>query len=218
MIQKIALGLLWLGFGLYAFLLAPGNQADTLSILQPLMTGDWQRINPLIVALFNLMGIWPMVYGCLLFADGREQRVPAWPFASLSFGIGAFAILPYLAVRQQSVMPQSGQLNPILRVWDSRWLGLGLLVAAIALLGYGLLQGNWAEFWVQWRTNRFIHVMSLDFCLLSLIFPLLLPADLARRGMDLPPLLFLGLVFMPLLGPLIYLCLRLPLETNATLT
>jgi hypothetical protein len=36
----------------------------------------------------------------------------------------------------------------------------------------------------QWHTDRFIHVMSLDFCMLSLVFPGLIKDDMARRGMD----------------------------------
>ena len=81
-IKKIGFWLVWVGFVGYAFLLAPPNQPDTFELIINLSTGKWEGINPLIVALFYIMGVWPMIYGCLLFFDGREQKIPAWPFAA----------------------------------------------------------------------------------------------------------------------------------------
>ena len=76
MVRKVGFGLLWLGFVAYAFLLAPPNQPDTFELIKNLSTGKWEGINPLIVSLFNIMGVWPIIYSCLLFIDGREQKVP----------------------------------------------------------------------------------------------------------------------------------------------
>ncbi|NJO09546.1 MAG: DUF2834 domain-containing protein, partial [Leptolyngbyaceae cyanobacterium SL_1_1] len=156
--------LLWISFGLYAFLLAPPDQPDTFELIGRLSTGDWDGINPLVVALFNLMGVWPLVYGCVALIDGHEQKVPAWPFVVGSFGVGAFLLLPYLALRH----PQptfTGDRSTVLKLVDSRWVGGGLAIAALILLVYGLSQGDWSDFIDQWQTSRFIHVMSLDFCL-----------------------------------------------------
>lgn len=208
MARQIGFGLLWLGFSLYAFVLAPEDQINSLGLIRQLTVMDWEGINPLVIALFNLMGIWPMIYGCVLFADGREQKLPAWPFASLSFAFGAFALLPYLAWRQSPEPERAGEINRNLRFWDSRGLAIGLLGGAISLLAFGFIQGDWADFIQLWQTSRFIHVMSLDFCLLSLLFPALLIADLPRRGLSMQSPLFWSTVFVPLLGPLAYLCLR----------
>ena len=208
MVRKIGFGLLWLGFSLYAFVLAPEDQVNSLDLIQQLTVMNWEGINPLVIALFNLMGIWPMIYGCVLFADGREQKLPAWPFASLSFAFGAFALLPYLALRQAPQPELAGEINRNLRFWDSRGLAIGLFGGAIALLAFGLIKGDWADFIQLWHTSRFIHIMSLDFCLLSLLFPDLLIADMPRRGLSTQGPLFWGTVFVPLLGPLAYLCLR----------
>ncbi|MGF1600945.1 MAG: DUF2834 domain-containing protein [Thermosynechococcaceae cyanobacterium] len=210
MIRKISFLLLWLAFASYAFLLAPGHQSDALGLIQKLTTGQWEDINPFIIALFNLMGIWPMVYGGVLFADGRGQKVPAWPFAAASFGVGAFAILPYLAFRKPA-LAFVGEPDRLLKFWDSRWLGIVLGGSAIALLWYGLTQGDWSAFIQQWQTNRFIHVMSLDFCLLSLLFSTLIKDDLIRRGMN-PQWWLLSLI--PLLGPITYLIVRQPLASS----
>ncbi|MBW4495458.1 MAG: DUF2834 domain-containing protein [Oscillatoria princeps RMCB-10] len=208
MVRKIGFGLLWVGFVSYAFLLAPPDRPDTWALIQNLSTGNWQGINPLIVALFNIMGVWPIIYSCVLFADGRGQKLPAWPFAAASFAVGAFALLPYLALRQPN--PQfSGNKNVFLKVLDSRITGIFLILGAAGLVAYGLVNGDWGDFIGQWQTSRFIHVMSLDFCMLSALFPALLGDDMARRGIK-NPALFWTVSLIPLFGPLVYLCLRKP--------
>jgi hypothetical protein len=212
MVRSIAFWLLWAGFSAYAFLLAPPNQPDTFALIQNLSTGQWDGINPLVIALFNIMGVLPMLYACLLLIDGRGQRTPAWLFASASFGVGAFALLPYLALRKPNpTFP--GKKNALLKLLDSRWTGLALSSGAIALLIYGLVAGDWGNFIQQWQTDRFIHVMSLDFCLLCLLFPALIGDDMARRGLQ-DKRIFWAVALVPLLGTLAYLTLRSPLEDS----
>ena len=208
MVRKIGFGLLWVGFVTYAFLLAPPDQPDTLYLIKNLSTGQWEGINPLVVSLFNIMGVWPMIYSCLLFIDGRAQKIPAWPFASVSFGVGAFALLPYLALREPST-EFPGKKNAFLLLLDSRLTGVVLTIGAVILVAYGLGNGDWGNFVQQWQTSRFIHVMSLDFCLLCLLFPALLGDDMGRRGLKNPQLFWLT-ALIPLFGPLIYLCVRPP--------
>ena len=209
--RNIGFGLLWVGFIAYAFLLAPPNQPDTSELIKNLATGQWEGINPLVVSLFNIMGVWPLIYSCLLFIDGKAQKIPAWPFATLSFGVGAFALLPYLALREPST-EFSGKKNAFLKLLDSRLTGIALTIGAAILVAYGLQNGDWGNFVQQWQTSRFIHVMSLDFCLLCLLFPALLGDDMARRGLK-NPLIFWLTALVPLFGPLIYLCVRPPLAT-----
>ncbi len=212
MSRKFGFWLLWVGTVAYAFLLAPPNQPDTLELIKNLSTGKWEGINPLIIALFNIMGIWPMIYACLMFIDGREQKIPAWPFAALSFGVGAFALLPYLALRQPN-QEFTGSKDIFLKLLDSRWLGIALTLGTMVLLSFGLLKGDWGDFIQQWQTNRFIHVMSLDFCLLCLLFPALLGDDMARRGLKSSSLLW-AVALVPLVGSLLYLCIRPPLPDS----
>ncbi|MEO8889944.1 MAG: DUF2834 domain-containing protein, partial [Coleofasciculaceae cyanobacterium] len=142
------------------------------------------------------------------FIDGRQQKIPAWLFSTASFGVGAFALLPYLALREPN-QEFIGSKNLFLKILDSRWLGIALTIGSLFLLSYGLFNGNWADFIQQWQTSRFIHVMSLDFCLLCLLFPALLGDDMAKRGLKNSSLFWL--VILPLIGPLLYLCLRPPL-------
>ncbi|MEG4534702.1 DUF2834 domain-containing protein [Microcoleus sp. D2_18a_D3] len=214
MFRKIGFGLLWIAFITYAFVFAPPDSPEkTITLITNISTGKIADINPLIVALFNLMGVWPLIYSCVLFADGRGQKIPAWLFATLSFGVGAFSLLPYLALREPN--PEfPGHKNIFLKILDSRFTGIFLTLAAVGLVAFGLTNGDWSDFIQQWQTSRFIHVMSLDFCMLCLLFPALLGDDMARRGMQ-NSTAFWAVTLVPLFGPLAYLCTRKPLpETN----
>ncbi|MEH2245014.1 DUF2834 domain-containing protein [Nostoc sp.] len=209
MVRKIAFGVLWLGFTTYAFFLAPPEQPGTFELIKNLSTGQWQGINPLVIALFNLMGIWPLIYSAVVLIDGRGQKIPAWLFAIASFGVGIFALLPYLALKEPN-NKFVGKKNALFKLLDSRVTGVVLTVATAILVAYGLTGGDWGNFVQQWQTNRFINVMSLDFCLLCLLFPVLLGDDMARRGWKNPQMFWLA-ALIPLFGPLIYLCVRPPL-------
>lgn len=214
MTQKILFGGLWLVFVIYAFFFAPPNQPDTFELIQKSATGQWQGINPLVIALFNIMGVWPMIYACLLLLDGRGQKIPASLFVAVSFGVGAFALLPYLALRQPN--PSfTGEKNALLKLLDSRWTGAILAAGTVGLLAYGFLAGDWRDFIQQWQTDRFIHVMSLDFCLLCLLFPSVLGDDMARRGLH-DQRIFWAASLIPLLGAVAYLTVRPSIESKAT--
>ena len=155
------------------------------------------------------MGIWPFIYSAVVFFDGRGQKIPAWPFAIGSFALGAFMLLPYLALRSAN-QKFVGEKNVFLKILDSRIFGLLLTIGAVVLLASGL-QGDWGDFGQQWQNSRFIHVMSLDFVMLSLLFPTLLGDDMTRRGWQNNQLFWLFTI-IPLFGPLIYLCVRPPVE------
>jgi hypothetical protein len=214
MIRATSLWLLWGGFILYAFLFAPPDQPDTFTLIQQLSTGQWSGINPLVVALFNLMGIWPMIYAAVLLSDGQGQTIRAWPFVGLSFGLGAFALLPYLALRSPH-RDFTGSKTRLLSLVESRWLGWAIALGTVVLLSYGILQGNWGDFVAQWKSSRFIHVMSLDFCLLSGLFGVVLGDDMARRGWG-DRRWFWVASLVPMLGAAFYLALRPPLQPTTT--
>lgn len=204
--NKIVFGLLWFSFIGYTFFLAPPDQSTNLDLIINLSTGKWTGINPLVIALFNLMGILPMIYVALMLIDGRTQKLSAGLFSAASFAVGAFAILPYLALRESNSKP-IGERSGMIKLVDSRWVGLFLSIGTLVLLAYGLTQGDWTDFVQQWQTSRFIHVMSLDFCLLTLLLPILINDDIDRRDFSNPRSIKL-LSLVPLFGGLIYLCIR----------
>jgi hypothetical protein len=213
---KIGFALLWLSFILYALIFAPPNQPDTADLIFKLSTGQWVGINPLVVTLFNLMGIWPMIYACLALIDGTGQKIAAWPFVTASFAVGAFALLPYLALREANPT-FTGARTKLLKLLDSVWTGRLLALGSVVLLSYGILSGDfsshWSDFVAQWQSDRFIHVMSLDFCILCAVVAPLLADDMAKRDLHKPALFGIA-TLIPLLGILFYLSIRPPLETK----
>lgn len=209
MSKRIIFWAIWLLFIVYATIFAPPDQSNSLALITQLSTGKWQDINPYVVALFNIMGVWPILYGSVMLTDGQRQTVRAWPFLVGSFAVGAFAILPYLALRTPN-LNHPIQQSWILAIANSRWLGVIVFASVLGLLGYAITQGSWADFIQQWQSSRFIHVMSLDFCLLCLLFPTLLKDDWASRGLERSWLYWLVL-FTPLIGPACYLVFRPPL-------
>ena len=207
--RKIGFWLLWLGFIAYVLVLAPPVKPDTAILIKNLLTGQWAEINPIILSLFSLVGIWLQIYACLIFFDGRMQKIRAWHFLLASVATGVIGLLPYLALRESN-QEFSGRKDALLNLVDSRWTGIILGLSTIGLLAYGLLAGNWGDFIQQFQTSRFINGMSLAFCLFCLLFPALLGDDMARRGLK-NPQVFWAVALMPLFGPLTYLCLRPPL-------
>jgi hypothetical protein len=152
------------------------------------------------------------MHSCLLFFDGRMQKIPAWPFALASVGTGVLGFLPYLALREPN-QEFAGSKDTWLKLLDSRWTGVILSLSAIGLIVYGLVFGDWGNFVEQYQTSKFINAMSLAVCLLVLLFPSLLGDDMARRGLK-NPSLFWAVALVPLVGPMLYLCLRPPLTDS----
>lgn len=212
--RKIALWWIWAGFIAHVLLLAPPfHPQETLTLIKNLLTGQWAQVNPVILSIFSLVGIWLQIYSCLLFIDGRMQKIRFWPFALASIGTGVIGLIPYLALREAN-QEFSGQKDAFLKVLDSRITGVILTLSTIGLLAYGWFAGDWAGFIAQFQGDRFIHGMSLAVCLFALLFPSVLGDDMARRGLD-NPQVFWAVALVPLLGPLAYLCLRPPLPETS---
>ena len=209
MVRKIAFWLIWGGFITYVFFIAPPIQPDTLKLLQNLFTGQWQLINPIILSEFSLVGICLLMHSCLIFFDGRMQKIPALPFVLASVATGVIGLLPYYALREPN-QEFSGSKDSWLKILDSHATGIILSLSAIALLAYGLFFGDWGNFVEQYQTSKFIHAMTLAVCLLVLLLPALLGDDMARRNLK-NPLVFWAVALLPLFGFLAYLCLRPPL-------
>jgi len=215
MVRKLILFAIWIGFTSYTIWLAPIDQSYTWFVGQKLLTLQWQELNAFITALFWLMGIWSTIYGCLMFADGRMQNFRAFPYFIGSMFTGVICLLPYLILRQSN-QTFYGEKDDWLRFFDKRSTGIILLVSTIALLAYAFLAGDWNDYIRQFQTQQFVHLISLDFCLMGLIFPLssLLQDDMARRGLT-DSWIFWLVATIPLFGPLVYLGWRSPLPNTS---
>jgi hypothetical protein len=204
MTRKLFLGSIWLAVTIYAIASSfTKTQQGDFELIFKLSTGQFAGINPIIIAIFYIMGIFPVIYAAFILFDS-EQKISPYPFSALSFGVGAFALLPYLALRQNDITWNKSK-NWLLKILDSRITAIASSAALIALMIWGLTQGDWSDYVAQWQTSQFIHVMSIDFCLLSLLFPSILRDDIKRRGVE---GWLTAIAFIPLFGALIYWCLR----------
>lgn len=198
MLRQLGLWLIWLGFIVYVLLFAP-----PLNISLP------QLLNPVVIAAFSLVGIWLSIYSCLVFADGRMQRIPAWGFMLASIASGTIGLIPYLALRQPN-QEFSGEKDAWLALLDSKATGVILTISTIVLLLFAIVFGDWSLFIQSFQNDKFIHGMTLALLLFALLFPYptLLSDDMARRGLLKESQLFWIVALIPLFGPLAYLCLR----------
>jgi hypothetical protein len=212
MIKTIGFLSFWIGFILYAIFFAPPDKPETLDLIINLSSGKWEGINPFIISLFNIMGILPFIYASLLIIDGRNQKIKAFPFVIGSFFLGAFALLPYFAFRESNT-EFTGEKNLLIKILDSRFFAIILTFTCLALISVAITKGDWQDFILQWQTSKFIHIMSLDFCFLCLLFPAIISDDLIRRGIDNKNIFWL-ITFIPLIGTLLYLCFRPSLPNN----
>lgn len=212
MSRKIALWLLWAGFiGYIIFLAPPLHLQETVTLLKNMLTLAWTQVNPVILSIFALIGIWIFIYSCLLFFDGRMQKFPFWIFAVASLGSGVIGLIPYLALRDTN-QEFTGAKDGFLNLLDSRNTAIVLTVFTIGVVAFGVLAGDWADFAQQFLSDRFINGMSLAFCLFAVLFPTILGDDMARRGYSSDSQLFWLIALIPLFGPLAYLCWRPPLQ------
>ncbi|XP_020599016.1 uncharacterized protein LOC110038492 [Phalaenopsis equestris] len=209
---------LWAVLMFYVFRLAPDQTPyrDVYFIqkLLYLKGDDAYRMNEVLVALWNIMGLWPMIYSMLLLPTGRSSRskVPVWPFLFLSIFGGAYALIPYF-VLWKPPPPAIGEDE--IRKWplnflESRISASVVLAAGLSLVAYALFANGdvWTEFYQYFRESKFIHVMSLDFVLLSSFAPFWIYNDMtSRRWVD-KGLWLLFLSVIPLLGPALYVLLR----------
>ena len=214
MLRKIGLGAIWLALIIYTIGFTPPAQPDTLDLIIKLYTGQWDSINFLVVSLFWILTILPIIYASLLLIDGRGQKIPAYPFVIASFGLGIYALLPYFALRQTN--PNwNGEKNWLLQILDSRLTAILSTIAITIFSIGGLIYGNWQDFIGQFQTSQFINLMTWDFLLLCLLFPVIIKDDMRRRDINKQDSLWL-LIYLPLFGTLIYLCLRSPLSPSTS--
>ena len=215
MSQKLLLWVLWASFIVYLLFLAPPFHWElTKSLIFKLFTLQWNEINPVILSLFSLVGVWILIYSSLLFFDGRMQSIPFYPFALASIGSGVIGLIPYLALREPNT-EFTGVKDKWLQMLDSRSTGIVLMLFTLGLLFYALFAGDWGEFWLLFKSDRFINGMSLAFGLFCLVFPSALGDDMARRGYLRDSQLFWLIALTPLLGSLAYLCWRPPIRATS---
>lgn len=163
---RIAAALLWCALLGAAFTAPPASPDSSLLIIK-LATADLAGVNLSLFALFNLMGVWPMVMAVALRFDTAWWK---WIFLVASLVVGAFALLPYFVVRPWLELRRE-PTSFAGRMLSSRWVLRALTLAALCF-GALFFFGGLGDFAQLFRTQQFPYVMSLDFlafCLAALL-------------------------------------------------
>lgn len=224
LIGSVGLFALWGALVGYAFLLSPNQvpQFDSYLLRKFLnLEDDGVSINTVFTSLFYVMGLWPVIYTALLIPAGKSKGLPVMPFVALSYGIGAFGLLPFMALWKPdgtvtSLPPDSkeeleGVKNVVTRGMENPFVAWGILAGVLFCIGNAAFAGStqWKDYVTLFWMSRFVHVTSIDFMTLSLLAPFWMENDAKLRnwdGRDSP--VFTLLQFTPVLGPAIYLVLR----------
>ncbi len=165
---RMLYALLWLGLVGYWLLLSPPAPPDLLGELVVLALADSARVDPIAIAVFNLLGVLPTAFlAILLFDTGRPSP---GPFALGAYFLGGIILLPYLAFRDfgAPLDPVPGRL---VRVVGSRTAGWILLAITLVLVGFAVVAGSPADFADQLAGSKFIAVMSADLIALTIALP-----------------------------------------------
>lgn len=185
-----------------AFVFSPPAAPDTNDVIRRMLAGQLEGINVSLFALFNVMGVLPLSFLAVLAFDAKAQRVPKWPFIIASFALGAYALLPYLVLRQWD-LPRRPAETWVLRLVASRLLGMVLTALGLTLVAL-FVTGDVNGFVTLLKTQQFPFAMTLDF-LACWVLGALLAGEEARVRQQ-PALQWLGLV--PVLGVPLVLALR----------
>ncbi|KVI10624.1 hypothetical protein Ccrd_010991 [Cynara cardunculus var. scolymus] len=177
--------LLWGGLMYYVFNLAPNQTPSTdMYLLKKLcyLTGDdGFQPNQVIVSIWNIMGLWPLVYSMLLMPSGRSSKgnVPVSLFLILSWFLGAYALILYFVIWRP---PPPATEESELKRWPLNFL--------------------------ESKLTAGIHATTIDFALLSSFAPFWVYNDMTARKWNDKGFWLLPVSLIPFLGPALYVLLR----------
>lgn len=161
----------------YAALYAPSTNPENTELIQRMYTTG---VNPLIFTVFNLLGVWPMIFAVLVLDEAKSQGFPVYPFILPSFFMGGFVYLIYFALRTRPKHPQPRTgLQEKIETRGNMVL-LGLITWALIL--YGVVYGDPAAYMQVYNTNGLVQIMSIDFVLFSILATVLIRDDMKRHN------------------------------------
>jgi len=198
---RLLLSLLWLGTIAYIVFIAPGARGAEDSTMFELFTMQ-EGQEPLLMAVFSWMGLWPLIFACLLLRKD-DANIPAWPFVIASVGLGAFALLPYFIAASRKGVRANRSAKFVMKLASSKIIYLLLGGVAAGLLWLAA-QGSIEAYWQAMQSSHFVHTMTIDFLILPIIATYAIYRDQTRDLFGKRK--FPSIVgFIPMVGTLIYL-------------
>ncbi|ELK48482.1 hypothetical protein [Halobacillus sp. BAB-2008] len=194
--QRMIVFMVWTAFILYAVLAAPNGNAGYLESLIKMDDPD-----PSLLMVFSFLGIYAMIFAALLLEED-DSKVPAWPFVIASFFLGAFALLPYFLFASGRAEGRIRIPNRLIQLLHSKAFLLLLGTGTTALFLYGVSAGDFELYGKAFRTSQFVHIMTVDFIVLTLLSVYLIYWKERRHGSE-NMRHWIGMV--PMIGALVYL-------------
>jgi len=175
---------------------------EELILINDLIFFQYTTLEPLLIIVFYLMGIWPVVQATLLYGDGNEKRIPDWPFLLLSFFTGAYILSVYILMRESRKAKK--YQNSLTKLFDSTSWGICLVILTITLFIMGILLGDPQGYIELFQKYLFVRVMTIDFLLFTMITPITVYIHSVNNSIEVSPfVLVLGMI--PILGALYYI-------------
>ena len=112
----------------------------------------------LLVMVFNMLGVFPMLFLLVLFKY-EKQRWYVYVLFFLGFMLGGFVILPGLMFLK---------LNPKNQTSLHKLLSVLLPLFLILMLIFGILLGDFNLYLNAFLQDRFVHIMTIDLFVLIL--------------------------------------------------
>jgi hypothetical protein len=204
--SRLAYGwlVLWAAFVAYAAVLAPPDDpALTQALVRGSVSGHYGAVDPSIASVFSMLGVVPVLASAFVLRDGATRRLPAWPFALGMFVVGAFALLPWLALRNLGGPRGPRAPGPVRRLLARRVVGAGIVAALVALGGWCLARGHATDYLAAFRSTSLVHVMTIDLVVCTgLLFVLV--EEARRRLPRAEPAVARAVRIVPLLGPALW--------------
>eukprot|EP00798_Chlamydomonas_sp_ICE-L_P016492 gene16492-22718_t len=195
---SVGVAALWIGLIAYVALLSPNQTPYRDEVFIKLLVGldkdTTFAVNQIFVSVFNIMGIYPILYAGLLIPSGRSaNKVPAWPFVATSFALGAFALIPYMALWKPDPNVESPPPKEELEGWNKLILKgtesavlPGLLLAGAIYQWYNIFNAPgeaWLGYLNLFDESRLVHVTTLDFTILTALMPFWMYNDAEARSL-----------------------------------
>ncbi|KAL0307251.1 UNVERIFIED_CONTAM: hypothetical protein Sradi_6142400 [Sesamum radiatum] len=125
---------------------------------------------------------------------------------------GAYALIPYFVLWKPPAPPveESELKRWPLNFLESKLTAAITMAAGLAIMVYAFSSGGdlWKEFFQYFKGSKFIHIMTIDFGLLSTFAPFWVYNDMTARKWDGKGSWLLPLSLIPFVGPVLYLLLR----------
>lgn len=129
------------------------------------LSGDFVRLwmaleEPSVLMIFSFLGVYPMAYALYFLRSPMVKKHGVKASLLGAFFLGAFS-LEWIMMR-----PLDETLEK-----PSRWMQItafSMIVFTVLMTFYGVLFGSFSAYWEAFQSVAFVHIMTLDFLVLTL--------------------------------------------------